>query len=74
MDGQKAFLTGKLKAKGNIMLATKLAAVLQVNIYITVIKATTDLFPRWPRTKQNCRVVPTAYTCTLNNEYHPSAL
>ncbi|KAG1773574.1 sterol-binding-like protein [Suillus occidentalis] len=30
MDGQKAFLTGKLKAKGNVMLATKLAAVLQM--------------------------------------------
>ncbi|EGN98954.1 hypothetical protein SERLA73DRAFT_73531 [Serpula lacrymans var. lacrymans S7.3] len=29
LDGQKAFLTGKLKAKGNIMLATKLDGVLK---------------------------------------------
>ncbi|KAJ8586940.1 sterol-binding-like protein [Rhizopogon salebrosus TDB-379] len=30
LDGQKAFLTGKLKTKGNVMLATKLAAVLNI--------------------------------------------
>ncbi|TPX42713.1 hypothetical protein SeLEV6574_g05450 [Synchytrium endobioticum] len=29
MDGQKAFMSGKLKLKGNMMLATKLATVLQ---------------------------------------------
>ncbi|KIJ66715.1 hypothetical protein HYDPIDRAFT_108641 [Hydnomerulius pinastri MD-312] len=29
LDGQKAFMTGKLKTKGNVMLATKLGAVLE---------------------------------------------
>jgi putative sterol carrier protein len=31
LDGQKAFMTGKLKTKGNLMLATKLDAVLSVS-------------------------------------------
>jgi len=30
LSGQKAFMTGKLKAKGNIMLATKMESVLGV--------------------------------------------
>ena len=30
LDGQKAFLTGKLKTKGNMMFATKLDCVLKV--------------------------------------------
>ncbi|KAF9223520.1 sterol-binding-like protein [Gyrodon lividus] len=29
LDGQKAFMTGKLKTKGNVMLAAKLSAVLE---------------------------------------------
>jgi putative sterol carrier protein len=28
LDGQKAFMTGKLKTKGNMMMATKLGPVL----------------------------------------------
>ena len=32
LDGQKAFLTGKLKTKGNMMFATKLSAVLAVRL------------------------------------------
>jgi putative sterol carrier protein len=33
LDGQKAFMTGKLKTKGNVMLATKLDGVLKVRFY-----------------------------------------
>lgn len=31
LDGQKAFMTGKLKTKGNMMLATKLDGVLKAS-------------------------------------------
>lgn len=31
LSGQKAFMTGQLKTKGNIMLATKLDAILKVS-------------------------------------------
>ena len=30
LDGQKAYMTGKLKTKGNMMMATKLDGVLKV--------------------------------------------
>ena len=36
LDGQKAFLTGKLKTKGNMMLATKLDGVLKVRRSLTL--------------------------------------
>ena len=32
LDGQKAFMTGKLKTKGNMMLATKLDGVLKARL------------------------------------------
>ena len=34
LDGQKAFMSGKLKTKGNMMFATKLDGVLKVCIYL----------------------------------------
>ena len=35
LDGQKAFMSGKLKTKGNMMFATKLDGVLKVRHAIT---------------------------------------
>lgn len=39
--GQKAFMTGALRTKGNMMLATKLDALLKVyeNLYLTMLTA-----------------------------------
>jgi putative sterol carrier protein len=37
LDGQKAYLSGKLKTKGNMMLATKLTAVLQVSSSLHIV-------------------------------------
>lgn len=34
LDGQKAFMTGKLKTKGNMMLATKLDGLLKVCAFV----------------------------------------
>ena len=36
LDGQKAFMTGKLKTKGNMMLATKLDGVLKVRKFTRI--------------------------------------
>ncbi len=36
LNGQKAFMTGKLKTKGNMMLATKLDGVLKVIVAIVL--------------------------------------
>ena len=41
LDGQKAFMTGKLKTKGNMMLATKLDGVLKVSGLISHIEGRT---------------------------------
>jgi hypothetical protein len=41
LNGQRAFMTGKLKTKGNIMLATKLDGVLKVRA------SSYQLFPIW---------------------------
>ena len=35
LDGQKAFMTGKLKIKGNMMFANKLDTVLKVRCSLT---------------------------------------
>jgi len=42
LDGQKAFMTGKLKTKGNAMLAIKLTPLLEVRLYIFVMSFIAD--------------------------------
>ena len=36
LDGQKAFMSGKLKTKGNMMFATKLSEVLAVRVPLSL--------------------------------------
>jgi len=43
LDGQKAFMTGKLKTKGNVMLATKLGPILETASGKTKTKAKAKL-------------------------------
>ncbi len=47
--GQKAFMTGRLKTKGNMMLATKLDGVLKVMLNITRVVGSAN---RWTRTRR----------------------
>ena len=59
LDGQKAFMTGKLKTKGNMMFATKLDGVLKVRQtflspqYVQLF--TWNRSNRQPRHKRSCR-------------------
>ena len=54
LDGQKAFMTGKLKTKGNMMLATKLNDVLKVRPFVLIFEgvltgASCHRLPNLPR-------------------------
>ena len=44
LDGQKAFLTGKLKTKGNMMFATKLDGILKVRLRACSLRGAMQLY------------------------------
>ncbi|KAF9234127.1 SCP2 sterol-binding domain-containing protein [Melanogaster broomeanus] len=43
LDGQKAFMTGKLKTKGNVMLAARLGAVLEASVALRTTRSKAKL-------------------------------
>ncbi|KAJ7475717.1 SCP2 sterol-binding domain-containing protein [Mycena latifolia] len=51
LNGQKAFMTGKLKTKGNMMLATKLDGVLKVILHNSQLNPTYPLQVAKPKAK-----------------------
>lgn len=70
LDGQKAFMTGKLKTKGNMMLATKLGSVLEVCSHSIIYVPPTILIecPRLPRAKPSsnrCILLVVPYICYI---------
>jgi putative sterol carrier protein len=52
MNGQQAFITGKLKTKGNMILATKLDALLKLKVCISNLADVKSflMFPSQPST------------------------
>ena len=57
LDGQKAFMSGKLKTKGNMMFATKLDGVLKASLAPALSFMPTDssTLHRRPRRRPSCR-------------------